>query len=319
MSKPLVSVICLCYNHDRFVEEAIESVIRQTYEPLEIIVWDDASTDNSPAVIVRMKEKYPQLQIVLSKQNEGNCKAFNGAFSRASGDFIVDFSTDDVMLEHRLARQVDVFARHDSITGVVFTDATYIDEHGSFIRNHYEHLFAHKLISSIAEGDVFRNVLTTYYIASPTMMMRRSVLDLLGGYDETLSYEDFDLWVRSARVFRYAYLDERLTRIRKVGKSMSAGWYHAGDRQLLSTYHVCLKAIGLCRNEGDRRAVIQRARYELKHAALSGNRTEASLFAAMLDSMQATRQTDIFWRTVSDLRIPLAPIRRFYQELRYDH
>ena len=244
MREPLVTVICLCYNHERFVKEAIESVIKQSYASLQIIVWDDASTDNSPTVIRELAKRYPQLEVTLSEKNEGNCRAFNRAYLQAKGEFIIDFSTDDVMHELRLEKQLKHFSKTDENTGVVFTDATYIDEHGAFIRHHYEHLFRHRLINEVATGDVFRTVLDTYYIASPTMMMRRSVLDILGGYDEQLAYEDFDLWVRSARIFRYAFLDERLTFIRKSPTAMSSGWYEPGDKQLTSTYLVCLKGSG---------------------------------------------------------------------------
>jgi len=221
------------------------------------------------------------------------------------------------MEQTRIEKQVKVFLASDDQTGVVFTDATYISESGATLRHHYEHLFRHHLITRVATGDVFRNVLTTYYIASPTMMMRRSVLDTLGGYDEQLSYEDFDLWVRSARVFKYAFLDERLTQIRKSANAMSTGWYAIGDRQLLSTYHVCLKAVELCRDDGDRRALLRRVKYELKHSALSGNREEAMLFWRLLKAIDVPHAKDRFWYAVNSSRVPLAWLRRLYQRWRY--
>ena len=317
MPRPLVTVICLCYNHERFVQEAIESVIHQTYENLEIIVWDDASSDNSPAVIRDLARQYPQLMVTLSDRNEGNCRAFNRAFSKSNGEFIIDFATDDVMDRTRIEKQVGFFLQADEQTGVVFTDATYIDESGAVLRHHFEHLYKHQLIKNIATGNVFRNILTTYYIASPTMMIRRSVIKVLGGYDENLAYEDFDLWVRSSRLFGYAFVNERLTLIRKSGTAMSTGWYVVGDRQLHSTYLVCLKALDLCRDTSDREALLTRVRYELKHAALSGNREEASSFWELLNKLQSPDGTDRFWYAVNRSRIPLGGLRRLYQRLRY--
>jgi len=317
--KPLVTVICLCYNHERFVRQAIESVIKQTYTDVQIIVWDDASTDNSQVVIKELQAAHPRLQVTLSSQNEGNCRAFNRAYALARGEFIIDFSTDDVMHARRLERQVEFFLQQNQQTGVVFTDATYIDEQGLFIRHHFEHLLMHGLITRIAAGSVFREVLTTFYIASPTMMIRRSVLDQLGGYDEQLAYEDFDLWVRSARNFDYAFLDERLTLIRRLSTTMSARAYTIGDKQLLSTYRVCVKALALCRDEADRAALGCRVRYELKHAALSGNYTEGRLFWQLLKSMDALNGPASFWNVVNNLRLPLAPMRRLYQRVRYEN
>ncbi|HTF17618.1 MAG TPA: glycosyltransferase [Chryseolinea sp.] len=317
MREPLVTVICLCYNHEPFIKDAIESVITQSYEAVQIIVWDDASTDNSQAVIRELEKIYPQLQVFLSEKNEGNCRAFNRAYAYANGEFIVDFSTDDVMHELRLEKQVHYFSKMDERTGVVFTDATYVDERSNFIRHHYEHLFRHRLISKVVTGDVFRTVLTTYYIASPTMMMRRSVFDELGGYDEALAYEDLDLWIRSGRVYRYEFLDERLTFIRKLSKSLSGHSHVPGDKQLQSTYLVCLKAVALCRDEGDREALIHRVSYELRHAALSGNHSEANLFWQLLKTLREPAPGDKLWQVVNLLRLPLSGLRRLYHRVRY--
>ena len=317
MHEPLVTVICLCYNHELFVKEAIESVIAQSYQSLQIIVWDDCSTDNSPAVIQKLAKDYPNLHVILSEKNEGNCRAFNQAYSYARGEFVVDFSTDDVMHEQRLEKQVALFSKMNERTGVVFTDATYIDEQGKFIRHHFEHLFKHRLINEVTTGDVFKAVLTSYYIASPTMMMRRSVFDELGGYNEQLAYEDFDLWVRSSRVFEYAFLDERLTLIRKLSNSMSSRSYVAGDLQLLSTYLVCVNTVTLCRDNSDREALIYRVCYEHKHAAMSGNHSEAKLFWQLLKSLREPSLRDMFWHVINLTRLPLAGMRRIYLRVRY--
>lgn len=197
MEPPLVSVICLCYNHARFVREAVVSVVGQTYKNLQVIVADDNSNDGSVSEIQKLKAEYPFLEILLLTHNVGNCKAFNSAFKLAKGKFIIDFATDDVMMPDRIEKQVLYFEQSDQHVGVVFTDATYIDEAGKFIRNHFPYLLKKKLITHIPQGDVYRDVLSTYFIPGPTMMVRREVLDFLGGYDEELTYEDFDFWVRS--------------------------------------------------------------------------------------------------------------------------
>ena len=317
MASPLVTVICLCYNHERFVEAAVESVVKQTYPSVQIIVWDDASTDGSAAVIRNLQLKYPQIEVTLSEKNEGNCRAFNRAYALAKGEFIIDFATDDVMHERRVEKQIEFFNTADDRTGVVFTDATYIDDGGNFIRHHYEYLFKHKLIRDIPTGDVFRSVLTTYYIASPTMMMRRCVLDELGGYDEQLSYEDFDLWVRSSRIFRYGFVNERLCFIRLVSDSLSAGQYRKRSIHLRSTYLVCLKALEVCRDSDDVEAVVQRTRYELRQATLSDNPAVALMFWKVLHDKKRNRFADNFWKVIGQLHIPLSGARQLYLRLRY--
>jgi len=317
MEPPLVSVICLCYNHARFVREAVTSVVGQTYKNLQIIVADDNSKDDSVLEIQKLKAEYPHLEILLLAQNVGNCKAFNTAYKLTKGKFIIDFATDDVMMPDRIEKQVRYFEQSAQNVGVIFTDAIYIDEDGKFLRNHFQFLFRKKLITHIPQGDVYRDVLSTYFIPGPTMMARREVLDYLGGYDDELTYEDFDFWVRSARVFYYGFIGEKLTAIRKLRQSMSTGWYVPGDRQLHSTYLVCRKAHMLNQNEGDSEALLKRIRYEFRQSVLSGNYTEAALFQSFLRELKGVGLTDRIMSFASRYRIPLAALRKWYHLARY--
>lgn len=315
--KPLVSIICLCYNHAAFVRQAVESVIQQSYSPMQIIVADDASSDGSVAEIEKLKDEYPFLELFLLPNNVGNCKAFNAAFRLVKGDFVIDFATDDLMMPDRIEKQVKFFESVDQTVGLVFTDAIYINEEGSFQRNHFEYLFQKRLISSIPQGDVYREVLSTYFIPGPTMMVRREVFDVLGGYDESLAYEDFDFWVRSSRYYRFAFLNEKLTCIRKVRGSMSAGWYVPGDKQLHSTYLVCKKAELLNRDDGDNQALVVRVRYEFRQSVISGNYPEAILFYKLLEELKGVRLVDSILMFANRRRIPLSGLRRWYHKVRF--
>src|SRR5579859_1537102 len=106
MDQPLVSVICLCYNHRRFVKEAIESVLGQTYKNIELIVVDDCSTDGSVSVIKELIVQNPVIRFIPLNENRGNCKAFNEGYKLSSGKFVIDFSADDVMVSGRIEQQV---------------------------------------------------------------------------------------------------------------------------------------------------------------------------------------------------------------------
>lgn len=317
MPSPLVTVVCLCYNHSKYLREAVESVVNQTYKNIQIIIVDDASTDGSVTEIERLAKEYPSIELLLLKQNVGNCKAFNSALKLIKGDFIIDFATDDVMSVDRIEKQVNFFATLDKSTGVVFTDATYIDAEGKFLRNHYEYLIKKKLLKQVPHGDIYRDVLATYFIASPTMMMSREVLNSLKGYDENLTYEDFDFWIRSSRHFNYAFLNKRLTKIRRTGFSMSAGWYVPGDSQLHSTYLVCKKAQELNRDKGDSKALITRTRYELRQSVLSENRKEAELFYVLLVELGGNSLIDFIFSIVNKLHLPLSWLRNIYHRIRF--
>lgn len=316
MEPPLVSVICVCFNHDRFVGEAVLSVISQTWKNIEIIIVDDASTDRSAEVIRRLVGAYPFIKFIQLHENKGNCFAFNAGLKECKGSFIVDLSADDVFYPERIEKQLSYFRLFPD-TGVVFTDAVYIDGNGNPLREHFGWLKKNRLLPIVPEGEVYREVLSRYFISSPTMLVRREVFDVIGGYDETLAYEDFDFWVRSARHFPYRCIHEVLTKVRKVQGSLSSRAYLRDDRQLESTYRVCVKAKSLNRNASEDAALAARVRYELRHAVFTGNLREAELFYTLLNDVTTARLSDRLIIALGRTGLPLLWIRRWYHRVRY--
>jgi glycosyltransferase involved in cell wall biosynthesis len=316
MNKPLVSVICLCYNQERFVREAIQSVLDQTYSPIQLIVVDDASSDDSQKAI-QDAIKGTAVELLFLTENQGNCKAFNQALTKVKGDYIIDFAADDKMSLDRIEKQVTFFQSLHSDYGVVFTDAIYMDESGNYLRDHYAYLKRKRLINQIPQGNVYRDVIAHYFVASPTMMVKKKVFDELEGYDEDLSYEDFDFWVRSSRKFNYGFLNEKLTLIRRSGNSMSSGWYKQGDGQLASTYLVCKKIAKLNTNPQEDQALLVRLRFELRQSAFSQNKKEAELFFQLLVSIVTPTLLDRFFLMIARMSLPLSPIRGLYHWVRY--
>jgi glycosyltransferase involved in cell wall biosynthesis len=315
---PLVSVVCLCYNHERFVREAVESVLRQRYPNIQIIVVDDGSSDNSRSIIKEIAAENPAIEIVMTDRNLGNCKAFNLALPKVAGEFVVDFATDDVMMPERIAKQVDFFRTLDASYGVIFSDAIYIDENGNSIRNHFDYLKAKGLIREIPQGDVYKKLISTYFIPSPTMLVRKQVMDDLNGYDEQLSYEDFDFWIRSSRKFKYAFQDEKLTKIRKSRGSMSTGWYKQGDAQLHSTYLVCRKIFSMNRSVDENQALAVRLKYEIRQSVFSDNKKEAKLFFGLLSEIGKVSAADRVMMYLTGLPFSLSFLRSWYHRIRYN-
>ena len=317
MASPLVTIICLCHNHEKYLVETLASVLNQTYRPLELIVVDDASQDGSVAKIKAFLATHPtdiDTQTLFLEENLGNCAAFNRGWGMARGEFVIDLATDDIMLPERVARQVNLFESLSNEHGVVFSESQYIDEAGKPLHFHYGDQYRH--ISPIPVGYVYQDVLARYFISSPTMMIRNEVLKKLNGYDETLAYEDFDFWVRSAREYQYAYLDRCTTLVRRSGKSMSRGWYKSGDRQLLSTYRVCEKAGSLIRNQGDREALAQRVKFELRQAVLSGLYEEADLFFNLLEKLDKISLGYRLIRYISILKLDLRVVKYIYHRVK---
>lgn len=258
--KPLVTVICLCYNHSRFVFEAIESVMQQTYDRIQILVVDDASTDDSVNSILQAKSKYPQLELHFLEKNVGNRKAFNRALTHARGEFIIDLAADDILLPNRIQVGVDELMHAGNDFGVHFSNAHYINEAGEFLYEHAQK-FPH---NSIPQGDVYRDIIQRYFICPPTTMYRKVVFDALSGYDESLSYEDFDFLIRASRKFKFVYSPQVLVKRRLVTGAMSQQQIKLFSKHARSTFLVCEKIFTLNRSEAEQRALNRRITYEIR-------------------------------------------------------
>ena len=268
---PLVTIVALCHNHAPFLREALDSILSQTYPTLEVWLVDDASTDGSQHILREYAARQPGWQLRLLPENVGNCRAFNLAMRASRGEFIIDFATDDVLLPGRVAAQVAAFRAAGLSVGMVYSNAELIDEAGQCLGLHHRPdshggLRPTGYDPAPASGWLLAEVLRRYFISTPTMMMRRACLESLGGYDESLAYEDFDFWVRASRDWQFCYLDEVTTRKRKHPRSMSARAYRRHDPYLASTIRVCEKALALVRTRAERAALAVRLRSELRQA-----------------------------------------------------
>lgn len=280
--KPLVTIIGLSYNHASYIKAALESLYNQSYSNIEIILVDDASSDNSAGIMQEMIQE-KDIVFIQNQHNQGNCKSFNAALKIAKGKYIVDFSLDDILYPMRIEKQVALLEASGENVGVVFTNVDVIDEQGNLVQTHYP-AYHHALHTSIIpEGDVFEAVLSRYYINPVSMLVRKSVFDLLNGYDEQLAYEDFDFWVRSSRMFNYVYLPEILSAKRIVPDALSNQFYKKNQQRMFaSTLVVCKKAWWLCANASEEKALVIRCRYEMKQALKYGYTDIVKEYATLL-------------------------------------
>ncbi len=260
MNSPVVTIICICYNQVKFVEEALDSVINQAYKPIELIVIDDCSTDGSVKVIKNWISNHPETTMLINATNLGYCKTFNKAFGISTGSFCIDLAADDILLPNRVEEGLKSLRESGSDYGVTFSDAEHVDDQGNFLRLHstkYPH-------STIPSGDIYCSVIDRYFICSPTMMFRREVVKYLNGYDESLAFEDFDFWVRAARKFKFIYSPKILLKKRSVSNSMSKSQFKRSGAQRWSTFKVCEKIKALNKTPEEVAALKRRLRYELK-------------------------------------------------------
>jgi glycosyltransferase involved in cell wall biosynthesis len=305
-ASPLVSIICVCYNHEKFLEEALLSVVNQDYPNKEIYIVDDCSNDNSVALIQEFIKKYPEIKFIKNEINIGNCKSFNSGFEKSKGEYIIDFSTDDIMLPGKIRKQVEKFSSLPEKYGVIYSDAEIIDEKGNFLGYHHK---ATKRASFHPEGDIFKYVVWKYFICPPTMMIRRIVLEDTGGYDTSLAYEDFNFWILSARNFYYAFISEPLVKRRVVHNSLSMSFYINHRPEVFqTTLKVLEKAYLLCKKEDELKRLTDRIKFELKHSVMMEIAAVPIGYKNLLLKLKAYDWVSRFFLFISVNKIPVTKL-----------
>ncbi|WP_300666951.1 glycosyltransferase [Desulfoluna sp.] len=185
MNNPLISVIIPTYNRAWALEAAVDSVLAQNYPEVELIVVDDGSTDETPALLAR----YGDALRVLTLENGGVSRARNHGIAAATGTFIAFLDSDDRWLPEKLSEQVDFFRQNPEAL-ICQTEELWI-RNGKRV-NPCKH---HKKPS----GDIFEASLHLCLVSPSAVMMKRTLLDEVGLFDESLpACEDYDLWLRIA-------------------------------------------------------------------------------------------------------------------------
>ena len=265
---PLVSIICLAYNHEKFVMETLNSAFQQNYQPIELIIVDDCSSDSTKSVINNWLLSHPEVQFIANEKNIGNTKSFNNALKLAKGEYVIDLAADDLLLPNGIQMQINAFQKSEfKNLGVVYGNAAIINEDGSFNSYYFPIDKNGKVISKRIIGDIYSSVLTTGdSICSVSALIKKSVFDFLGGYDETLAYEDLDSWIRASREFEFDFIDEILIKKRTVGNSLGSNFYQKNHSINISTYKILKKALQLNRSKEEDLALQKRVHYEIIHS-----------------------------------------------------
>lgn len=182
-----VSVIMSTYNRMKYLEEAVESVLAQTHRDFELIVVDDASSDQTPCILDRIALRDPRVRVVHRAENKGPAAGRNLALSLARNDLVACTDDDDIMLPDRLALQIGFMRDHPDVS--VITSAAYIiDELGETIGVSIPHVDSDR-------GRRELNPSLFLELINPTVMYRKSHILSAGGYRDVL-LEDRDLWGR---------------------------------------------------------------------------------------------------------------------------
>tara|TARA_B110000008_G_C16977982_1_gene566921 strand:- start:4387 stop:5292 length:906 start_codon:yes stop_codon:yes gene_type:complete len=192
-----------CFNGEKYLKEAIESVLNQNYLNWELIFWDNQSTDNSKAIFDSFKDV--RLKYFYAPDHTDLGGARSNAFEFLQGEFIAILDTDDLWLPSKLDKQINLFSNPD--VGIVISDTVFFS--ASDERVLYNGKYP-------PEGDVFRNLLTNYFVSLETLMLRKSIIERLDySFDPDFSYiADFDLVLRVASISKLAICKEVLAKWR---------------------------------------------------------------------------------------------------------
>jgi glycosyltransferase involved in cell wall biosynthesis len=203
MSTPRVSISMANYNYGRYIEAAIDSVLRQTFADWELIVVDDGSTDDSRQIIARYLADRRISFHPLS--HLGQVKAKNTGIELCRGELIAFLDADDLWAPTKLEKQLVLFSRQSEL-GLVYTRRTLIDENGNELPFRQPKL---------PRGMVLEDLLRDNFICFSSVLVKRQVLEHVGTFDPGLDLAiDYDLWLRVAKHYTMDFVDEPLTQYR---------------------------------------------------------------------------------------------------------
>jgi glycosyltransferase involved in cell wall biosynthesis len=269
MNLPWVTIVCLCYNHEKFVLECLKSIENQTYPNIEIIVVDDFSQDKSAIVIKEYLKNKPYIPFIENKTNLGSTKSFNQALRMSKGEFIMDLASDDVLLPNSIAVLIEGFQKSTyQNLAAVFGNCLEIAENGDKLNYFFEVDDNENVIQPIKTGDIYETIIGSgKNRCSASALFRKEVYIKLNAYDESLFYEDLDLWVRASRIYNFDYVDQVVIKKRVVQNSMGTLFHAKNDprRKIInrSAWVIAKKAFHLNRSKSEDKSLLQRVHYNI--------------------------------------------------------
>lgn len=209
---PAVSVLMSVYNGERFLAEAVESILTQTFPDFEFLIIDDGSTDSTAEILAAYARGDSRVRVV-SQKNKGRTASLNEGIQLARGKYIARMDADDISLPQRLEKQLEFMTAHPE-TVLLGTAVEWMTQAGQIFRVENFPGGDAELREALRRENPFRH---------PTILMRKETVVAVRGYRQLFDEsEDYDLWLRMAEVGQVASLDEPLVKYRIHPKQASA-------------------------------------------------------------------------------------------------
>lgn len=216
-------MIVSTYNRSRFVREALDSVLRQSFKDLEVIVVDDGSSDNTPALL----KAYSALIYYVYQKNRGRSAARNTGIRFARGEYLAFLDDDDLWLPGKLERQVGFLEAHSEIA-LAHTFTELMDENGRTLEKEAgKHLRSY--LQAARLGYTYEGMSRMCVMYTSSVMLRKSCLDRVGLFDPGIeAFEDWDIYLRLALKYNIGTIPEPLVRIRVHPQHSTQGEFTRG-------------------------------------------------------------------------------------------
>jgi glycosyltransferase involved in cell wall biosynthesis len=207
--KPKISVVMSVYNCEKYIKEAIYSILNQNFGDFEFIIINDGSTDKTREIIEEYKDERIK---VINNKNKGLTKSLNEGIELAKGEYIARMDADDISLRERFEKQVE-FLDFNTDIYMCGTWAEFIDENGVFLKDFKR---------PITDKEIKKELLFHNPFIHSSVMIRKSVFDKVGLYNESFRYaQDYELWTRVVAKLKTANLPEALLKYRVLKESIT--------------------------------------------------------------------------------------------------
>jgi teichuronic acid biosynthesis glycosyltransferase TuaG len=235
---PLISVIMPAYNCEKFVEAAVNSVLKQTYNNYELIIIDDCSHDDTTRIIDKLSKEDSRLRFYLNEKNQGVSATRNRAISLAKGEWVAFLDSDDCWESTKLEKQIQYVNTINA--SFLFTGVSYIDEDGK----------SYKGIFEVPEKVSYSQLLKQNVISCSSVLIKKKYIEKYK-MEKDDTHEDYGAWLRILKVVPFAYgVNEPLLIYRRLRNSKSGNkvnslkmayktYRYVGLTPIVAGYYLC--------------------------------------------------------------------------------
>lgn len=206
----LVSILIPCYNHEKYIDSCLKSLIAQSYKNIELLICDDCSRDTSFAKLLAWKplleSRFSRVELYKNEKNQGVCKTLNGLINRSRGEYIKTLASDDMLRPDAISDYVE-FSKLTEFD-IVFSNAYIINEHDTYPVD--ESIERRKYYSSIPPrgNRLTSKLIAGNYIQGASLFIRRETFEKFGVFDEQYLYEDWEYLLRVSVSGTIEYMDK---------------------------------------------------------------------------------------------------------------